>query len=82
VRVRKKARKNLLFLKKKKQKDFCTVGFVALGCPEFRPKRTKVFGFDSSEKKSPPLFSAYPPSASFCPKLAIFTPQHAGIFSF
>jgi len=43
----KKAKKNLLFLKKKKQKDFWYAGFGALGCTESRTKRTKVFCFFS-----------------------------------
>jgi len=43
--------KNLLFLKKKKQKDFYPHGSGARGSTEFRAELTKVFCFFSSEKK-------------------------------
>jgi len=39
------ARKNLLFLKKKKQKDFYHAGFGAHGNTELHTKHTKVFCF-------------------------------------
>jgi len=44
--------KSLLFLKKKKQKDFYSVALGGRGCTAFRPKLTKVFCFFSSEKKT------------------------------
>jgi len=46
--------KNLLFLKKKKQKDFRYAGFEARGGSGLHTNRTKVFCFFSSEKKSLP----------------------------
>jgi len=52
AQLREGARKILLFLKKKKQKDSYPFGAGALGNTEFRTKRAKVFCFFSSEKKA------------------------------
>jgi len=52
VKIARFSRKNLLFLKKKKQKDFYHARFGAFGCTEPRPKHTKVFCSFSSEKET------------------------------